>query len=60
MLRIIKSRIGQEITNQWLVRETSKQIDLFKVEPIQIRGNIEKHIEKGIINRKGFKYEYIA
>ena len=60
LLRIFKSRIGQEITNQWLVRETSKQIDLFKVEPIQIRENIEKLIEKGIINRKGFKYEYIA
>ena len=61
--RIMKSRIGQKTTHNWLVDETSKQIDLFKAQPKQIKDNIEKLIEKNIIKRakdnSGY-YEYIA
>ena len=61
--RIMKSRIGQETTHVWLVGETSKQIDLFKAQPQQIKENIEKLIEKSIIKRPDNNracYEYIA
>ena len=60
LTRIMKSRIGQETTHVWLVGESSKQIDLFKAQPQQIKENIEKLIEKSIIKRVGAKYEYIA
>ena len=61
--RIMKSRIGQETTHVWLMNETSKQIDLFKAQPHQIKENIEKLIEKNVIKRSdkiGSMYEYIA
>ena len=58
--RIMKSRIGQDTTHVWLVGETSKQIDLFKAQPQQIKENIEKLIEKNIVKRDGARYEYIA
>ena len=60
LTRIMKSRIGQETTHVWLVGETSKQVDLFKAQPQQIKENIEKLIEKNIIKRNGSNYEYIA
>ena len=63
LTRIMKSRIGQETTHIWLVNETSKQIDLFKAQPQQIKENIEKLIEKNIIRRSEDNrtcYEYIA
>ena len=61
--RIMKSRIGQTTTHVWLVNEASKQIDLFKAEPQQIKENIEILIEKSIIKRAENNilcYEYIA
>ena len=58
--RIMKTRIGQNTTHVWLVGEASKQIDLFKVQPQQIKENIEKLIEKNVIKRDGACYEYIA
>ena len=61
--RIMKSRIGQETTHVWLVGETSKQIDLFKAQPQQIKENIEKLIEKNVIKRNEKNrtcYDYIA
>jgi DNA-binding MarR family transcriptional regulator len=61
--RIMKSRIGQETSHVWLVGETSKQIDLFKAQPQQIKENIEKLIEKNVIKRSDRNrtcYEYIA
>ena len=45
---------------EFLVGETSKQVDLFKAQPQQIKENIEKLIEKNIIKRNGASYEYIA
>ena len=60
LTRIMKSRIGQGTTHVWLVNETSKQTDLFRAQPQQIKENIEKLIEKNIIKRKGGSYEYIA
>ena len=61
--RIMKSRIGQETTHVWLVGETSKQIDLFRAQPNQIKENIEKLIEKNVIKRNDDNrtcYDYIA
>jgi DNA-binding MarR family transcriptional regulator len=63
LTRIMKSRIGQVTTHNWLVSETAKQIDRFKAQPQQIKDNIEKLIEKNYIKRdeknKGY-YEYVA
>ena len=63
MTRILKSRIGQKTSHLWLVEETAKQIDLFRAQPQQIKENIEKLIEKKIIERSEEDracYEYIA
>ena len=63
LTRIMKSRIGQTTTHVWLINEASKQIDLFKAQPQQIKDNIEKLIEKSIIKRAekdNACYEYIA
>ena len=63
LTRIMKSRIGQETSHVWLVNEASKQIDLFKAQPQQIKENIEKLIEKNVIKRNEKNrtcYDYIA
>lgn len=63
LTRIMKSRNGQKTTHIWLISEASKQIDLFKAQPHQIKENIEKLIEKNIIKREEKDkscYEYIA
>ena len=63
LTRIMKSRIGQKTTHIWIVNETSKQIDLFRAQPQQIKENIEKLIEKNIMKRAENDrtcYEYIA
>ena len=61
--RIMKSRIGQITTHDWLVSETSKQIGLFVAQPPTIKMSIEKLIEKNIIKRNAKKsncYDYIS
>ena len=63
LTRIMKSRIGQKTTHVWLINEASKQIDLFRAQPQQIKENIEKLIEKNIMKRDEKDrtcYEYIA
>jgi hypothetical protein len=63
LTRIMKSRIGQRTTHVWIVNEASKQIDLFRAQPQQIKENIEKLIEKNIMKRSEKDrtcYEYIA
>ena len=63
LTRILKSRIGQKTSHLWLIEETAKQIDLFRAQPQQIKENIEKLIEKKIIERSEEDracYEYIA
>ena len=63
LTRIMKSRIGETTTHAWLINEVSKQIDLFKAQPQQIKENIEKLIEKSIMKRSEKDltlYEYIA
>jgi len=63
LTRIMKSRIGQKTTHVWIINEASKQIDLFRAQPLQIKENIEKLIEKNVIKRSdkiGSMYEYIA
>ena len=63
LIRIMKSRIGQVTSHNWLVNETAKQIDKLKVQPQMVKDNIEKLIEKNYIKRdeknKGC-YEYVA
>ena len=63
LTRIMKSRIGQKTTHVWIVNEAAKQIDLFRAQPLQIKENIEKLIEKNIMKRSEkdrTSYEYIA
>ena len=62
LARIMKSRIGQITTHVWLINEVSKQIDLFRAQPHQIKENIEKKKKKNFIKRgKDLScYEYIA
>ena len=63
LTRIMKSRIGQKTTHVWIVGEASKQVDLFKAQPQQIKENIEKLIEKNVIKRNEKNrtcYDYIA
>ena len=63
LVRIMKSRIGQETTHDWLINETAKQINSFTAQPTQIKENIEKLIEDNFIkrdeNKRGY-YEYVA
>ena len=63
LTRIMKSRIGQKTTHIWIINEVSKQIDLFKAQPQQIKENIEKLIERGVIKRNEEDrtcYDYVA
>ena len=63
LTRIMKSRVGQRTTHVWLINEASRQIDLFRAQPQQIKESIEKLIEKNIIKRDEKDrtcYEYIA
>ena len=63
LTRIMKSRIGQTTTHVWLINEASKQIDLFRAQPQQIKENIEKLIERSIMKRADNDrtcYEYVA
>ena len=63
LTRIMKSRVGQRTTHVWLINEASRQIDLFRAQPQQIKESIEKLIEKNIMKRDENDrtcYEYIA
>ena len=46
----MKSQHGKKVQHSWLVNEVSNQITDFKAQPHQIKENIEKIIEKNIIN----------
>jgi len=63
LIRIMKSKIGQVVTHEWLISTTRTQIEMFEAQPPQIKENIEKLIEKGCIkrdpNNRG-SYQYIA
>ena len=63
IVRIMKANNGKKVQHVWLLNEVSKHIILFNVQPQQIKENIEKIIEKGIIKRdekKSSCYIYIA
>ena len=60
---IMKSQNGKKVQHSWLISEVSKRIDLFTAQPSQIKDNIEKLIEKGIIKRDEKDrscYQYIS
>ena len=63
LIRIMKSKIGQVVTHEWLISATRTQIEMFEAQPPQIKENIEKLIEKNCIkrdpNNRG-SYQYIA
>ena len=59
----MKSKIGQETTHNWLVETAASQIYSFKAQPIHIKENIGKLIEKNIIKRNERNrncYDYIS
>ena len=63
LTRIMKSHNGKKVQHSWLINEVSKQIIDFTAQPHQIKGNLEKVIEKGIIKRdekEGNLYIYVA
>ena len=63
LTRIMKGRIGQKSTHNFLVQEVSKQIELFQAQPPQIKERIECLIEKGILKRNDADrncYDYVA
>ena len=49
--RIMKSRIGEIITHDWIINKILEEIDLFKAQPEEIKESIEKLIKKNIIKR---------
>ena len=51
IVRIMKGKNGSA-QHEWLVREVSRQIELFTAQPQQIKENIEKVMEKGLIKRE--------
>ena len=61
--RIMKGRIGKNISHQELTLEVSRQITLLIVQPSMVKERIEALIEKGVIKRKDSNknyYEYIS
>ena len=60
--RIMKCRIGEITSHDWLINEVTKNIDLFIPKPNQIKANIGKLIEKNVIKRSDKNkhcYDYI-
>jgi DNA-binding MarR family transcriptional regulator len=60
--RIMKCRIGEINSHDWLINEVTKNIALFDVKPKQIKANIEKLIDKNVIKRSDKNrncYDYI-
>lgn len=63
LTRIMKGRIGQETTHQYIINEVALQIELFVAQPSAIKEQIESLIEKGIIKRSDQDknlYEYVS
>lgn len=63
IVRIMKGRIGQKTSHGFLVTETSRQIDLFTAQPMQIKERIEHLMQDQFIKRCEDDrncYEYIA
>ena len=61
--RIMKSRIGEIITHDWIINKVLEEIDLFTAKKQEIRDSIEKLIKKNIIIKRLDKdeicYEFI-
>ena len=60
--RIMKCRIGEINSHDWLINEVTKNIHLFDAKPKQIKANIEKLIDKNVIKRSDKNrncYDYI-
>ena len=60
--RIMKCRIGEITSHDWLINEVTKNIDLFIPKPNQIKANIGKLVEKNVIKRSDKNkhcYDYI-
>ena len=62
IVRIMKCRIGEINTHDWLINEVTKNIHLFKAKPKQIKDNIGRLIEMNVIKRSDTNkhcYDYI-
>jgi hypothetical protein len=60
--RIMKCRIGEINSHDWLINEVTKNIHLFDAKPKQIKANIENLIDKNVIKRSAINrncYDYI-
>ena len=56
--RIMKSRIGKQVTELWIINEVMKEIDLFKAQEGEIKKGIQRLVEFNIIRKVGNLFEY--
>ena len=56
--RIMKSRIGKQVTELWIINEVMKEIDLFKAQEGEIKKGIQRLVEINIIRKVGNLFEY--
>ena len=58
LTRIMKSRIGKQVTELWIINEVMKEIDLFKAQEGEIKKGIQRLVEINIIRKVGNLFEY--
>ena len=56
--RIMKSRIGKQVTELWIINEVMKEIDFFKAKEGEIKKGIQRLVEINIIRKVGNLFEY--
>ena len=54
----MKSRIGKQVTELWIINEVMKEIDLFKAQEGEIKKGIQRLVEINIIRKVGNLFEY--
>ena len=59
LTKIMKSRVGKQVTQLWLINETMKEIYLFKPKEDEIKQCIQILIEKNFLRRVGNLLEYV-
>ena len=59
LTKIMKSRVGKQVTQLWLINETMKEIYLFKPKEDEIKQCIQISIEKNFLRRVGNLLEYV-
>ena len=59
LTKIMKSRVGKQVTQLWLINETMKEIYLFKPKEDEIKQRIQIPTEKNFLRRVGNLLEYV-